>query len=138
MDAPSTSGAAEARGKKRNASGNADSTQVYTKNSKKRTSLSDYTYDVLFLQGDRSDITIRALSKDWHLHKNLLCRSGYFSGMFSGAWKEANESIIEMTVPEDITPRSASYCIGVPLQRRCRGFKGKCPGCFECSVLPTN
>ena len=112
MDAPSTSGIVQSQGEK-NSSKDADSTQALTrKGIKKRTSLTDYTYDVLFLQGERSDITIRALDKEWHLHKNLLCRSGYFSGMFSGAWQEANKSEIEMSVPDDITPETLHTAFG--------------------------
>ena len=116
MDTPSTSGMA-GNSEKRNASslcGEVDSTQTppTASSSKKRKSLSNYTYDVLFLQGEKSDITIRAFNRQWQLHKSLLCRSEYFSGMFSGAWKEANESVIELTLPEDITSDALHITLG--------------------------
>ena len=118
MDTPHTSGMTGHSGK-RNASslcGEGDSTQTTPAGSaskkRKPLSVSNYLYDVLFLQGDNSDITIRALEREWHLHKVLLSRSEYFSSMFSGAWKEANESVIELIVPDDITPEALDIALG--------------------------
>ena len=56
--------------------------------------------------------------------QDLLCRSGYFSGMFSGAWKEANESVIEMTAPEGITPEALHTALG-SLYKTMLRFPGK-------------
>jgi BTB/POZ domain-containing protein 13 len=36
--------------------------------------------------------------KEWHLHKVYLRQSPYFAGMFSGSWKESNESTVEIDI----------------------------------------
>ncbi|KAM9266367.1 germ cell-less protein-like 1 [Morus bassanus] len=57
-------------------------------------------YQTLFLNGENSDIKICALGEEWNLHKIYLCQSGYFSSMFSGAWKESSMNIIELEIPD--------------------------------------
>ncbi|XP_061204224.1 germ cell-less protein-like 1 [Neopsephotus bourkii] len=67
---------------------------------KKFKSTSEYIYLTLFLNGENSDIKIRALGEEWNLHKIYLCQSGYFSSMFSGSWKESSMNIIELEIPD--------------------------------------
>uniref|UniRef100_A0A8C1IRH5 Germ cell-less, spermatogenesis associated n=1 Tax=Cyprinus carpio TaxID=7962 RepID=A0A8C1IRH5_CYPCA len=67
---------------------------------KKLKSTSKYIYQTLFLNGEKSDIQIRALGQEWNLHKIYLCQSGYFSSMFSGSWKESNMMVIELEIPD--------------------------------------
>lgn len=49
---------------------------------KKMKSTSNYIYNTLFVNGENSDICVRALSREWHLHKLYLCQSPYFESMF--------------------------------------------------------
>ncbi|XP_065515163.1 germ cell-less protein-like 1 isoform X2 [Lathamus discolor] len=67
---------------------------------KKFKSTSEYIYLTLFLNGENSDIKIRALGEEWNLHKIYLCQSGYFSSMFSGSWKESSMNTIELEIPD--------------------------------------
>ncbi|XP_064328592.1 germ cell-less protein-like 1 [Phalacrocorax carbo] len=63
-------------------------------------STSKYIYQTLFVNGENSDVKICALGEEWNLHKIYLCQSGYFSSMFSGAWKESSMNIIELEIPD--------------------------------------
>ncbi|EEB13890.1 hypothetical protein Phum_PHUM264430 [Pediculus humanus corporis] len=65
---------------------------------KKLLSTPQYIYQVLFVDGTDSDITLIALGKEWKLHKVYLCQSPYFASMFSGSWKEANENIVHIKI----------------------------------------
>lgn len=67
-----------------------------SKTSKRRRlkSTSDYIYNALFLEGENSDIKIRALNCEWNLHKVYLRQAGYFSGMFNSSWKESSMKVI--------------------------------------------
>jgi len=56
-------------------------------------STSEYIYNALFLQGENSDIKIRALGQEWDLHKVYLRQAGYFSGMFNSSWKETSMKV---------------------------------------------
>ena len=56
-------------------------------------STSEYIYNALFLQGENSDVKIRALGQEWDLHKVYLRQAGYFSGMFNSSWKEASMKV---------------------------------------------
>ncbi|XP_033926368.1 germ cell-less protein-like 1 [Melopsittacus undulatus] len=67
---------------------------------KKFKSTSEYIYLTLFLNGENSDVKIRALGEEWSLHKIYLCQSGYFSSMFSGSWKESSMNTIELEIPD--------------------------------------
>lgn len=61
----------------------------------------DYIYQTLFLDGEGSDVTIRALGKDWKLHRIYMCQSPYFQSMFHGSWKESNEEVITLEIPDN-------------------------------------
>jgi BTB/POZ domain-containing protein 13 len=64
-------------------------------------STSSYIYNTLFINGENSDILVRALDKDWRLHKLYLCQSLYFDSMFKGSnWKEASQDRIEIAIPD--------------------------------------
>lgn len=63
-------------------------------------STSDYIYETLFTNGADSDISICALGKEWKLHRLYLRQSAYFSSMFSGSWKESNQSRIILDIPD--------------------------------------
>uniref|UniRef100_A0A8C1T8C9 Germ cell-less, spermatogenesis associated n=1 Tax=Cyprinus carpio TaxID=7962 RepID=A0A8C1T8C9_CYPCA len=96
----------ECRKRKRSAHCECDSepeeedSQLDTPRRKKLKSTSKYIYQTLFLNGEKSDIQIRALGQEWNLHKIYLCQSGYFSSMFSGSWKESNMMVIELEIPD--------------------------------------
>ncbi|KTF78131.1 hypothetical protein cypCar_00046963, partial [Cyprinus carpio] len=77
-----------------------EDSQLDTPCRKKLKSTSKYIYQTLFLNGENSDIQIRALGQEWNLHKIYLCQSGYFSSMFSGSWKESNMMVIELEIPD--------------------------------------
>lgn len=80
---------------------------------KKLMSTSKYIYQTLFLDGENSDVTIHALNTDWKLHKLYLKQSPYFSGMFSGSWKESKmEKITIEIVDENITEESLKIAFG--------------------------
>ncbi|KFO18532.1 germ cell-less protein-like 1 [Fukomys damarensis] len=66
-------------------------------------------YEALFLRGENSDVQIRALGEEWRLHRVYLCQSGYFAGMFSGAWRETNMDIIEIQIPDENIDREALH-----------------------------
>lgn len=66
-----------------------------------------YIYQALFKEGTDSDITLVALEREWKLHKVYLCQSPYFASMFSGSWREANESVVNIKI---IDPKITSQC----------------------------
>jgi BTB/POZ domain-containing protein 13 len=73
---------------------------LITHDRKKIQATSSYIYDTLFQKGVNSDVTITALGKEWKLHRLYLCQSGYFSGMFSGSWRESGEQSISLDIPD--------------------------------------
>lgn len=81
---------------------------------KKMKSTSNYIYSTLFLNGENSDICVRALNRTWNLHKLYLCQSPYFDSMFKGAkWKESSEREIEIAIPdENISEKSLFVSFG--------------------------
>ncbi|EDL95995.1 similar to germ cell-less (predicted) [Rattus norvegicus] len=66
-------------------------------------------YESLFLGGENSDVKICAFQQEWCLHRAYLCRSGYFSSMFCGAWLETNMNTIEMQMPDENIDREAFH-----------------------------
>lgn len=81
---------------------------------KKMKSTSNYIYNTLFVNGENSDICVRALSREWHLHKLYLCQSPYFESMFKNSqWRESNQTEIEIRIPDtNITERSLDIALG--------------------------
>ncbi|XP_023229079.1 germ cell-less protein-like 1 [Centruroides sculpturatus] len=80
---------------------------------RKLMSTSQYIYKTLFLQGQNSDITIVALSQEWKLHKVYLCQSPYFSSMFCGSWREAEEGIITVGIEDpNVTANALKIVFG--------------------------
>ena len=74
---------------------------------RKLRSTSSYIYQTLFKEGRDSDVTVRALDKEWRLHRLYLCQSSYFSSMFSGSWKESTMDKITITVADPTVNLSA-------------------------------
>ncbi|XP_074650673.1 germ cell-less protein-like 1 [Tubulanus polymorphus] len=70
---------------------------LHTPKRKKLKTTSKYIYETLFVNGENSDITVIAFNHEWKLHKVYLCQSGYFACMFSGSWKESNQTVIDMS-----------------------------------------
>lgn len=68
---------------------------------------SEYIYNVLFLEGENSDISIYALGHEWKLHKVYLCQSGYFRGMLKGQWIESGQAFIAIEIPDETIDRKA-------------------------------
>ena len=56
-------------------------------------STSEYIYNALFLEGENSDVKLRAFGRDWNLHKVYLRQAGYFGGMFNSSWKESTMKV---------------------------------------------
>lgn len=61
----------------------------------------EYIYKNLFQEQRQSDVCIKALGKEWHLHKLYLSQSPYFHAMFSGGWKESHENLIEIEILDE-------------------------------------
>ncbi|CAB3994466.1 germ cell-less -like 1 [Paramuricea clavata] len=68
---------------------------------KKQRTTSDYIYHTLFVNGQDSDVTLVALDIEWKLHKLYLCQSNYFKSMFTGTWKESQQSLIKLEIPDE-------------------------------------
>lgn len=76
-------------------------------------STSKYIYQTLFLEGENSDVTIRALNKDWKLHRLYLKQSPYFCSMFCGSWKESDMEVVNIDiVDENITEEALKISFG--------------------------
>lgn len=90
------------------------SADLLTPQRKKMKSTSAYIYNTLFKNGENSDIVVRALSREYHLHKLYLCQSPYFDSMFKGSkWKESNQSHIEIAIPDqNINERALDITFG--------------------------
>ncbi|XP_034341219.1 germ cell-less protein-like 2 [Arvicanthis niloticus] len=74
---------------------------------------SNYAYENLFLNGNDSDIKIRARRRTWCLHKVFLCQSGYFANVLKGTWKESHNIVIKLVIKnEDIDARSLHFVFG--------------------------
>jgi len=69
---------------------------------KKMKTTSEYIYKTLFLNGENSDVTIKALEQEWHLHKIYLCQSPYFRSMFKGDWLEKGKNNIAILTPDEL------------------------------------
>ncbi|CAG0883925.1 unnamed protein product [Darwinula stevensoni] len=98
----------------------------------RRLSNHEYIYETLFMNGVGSDVIIVALGHDWNLHKQflmqcklikdgnkwewecvLVLQSPYFASMFSGAWRESEESVIEIPITDPlITKNSLRLVLG--------------------------
>uniref|UniRef100_A0A0P6FPD4 Germ cell-less protein 1 n=1 Tax=Daphnia magna TaxID=35525 RepID=A0A0P6FPD4_9CRUS len=57
-----------------------------------------YIYKALFQEGKNHDVTLVIFGKEWNLHKIYLCQSPYFASMFSGSWKESDQSVIQIEI----------------------------------------
>lgn len=68
---------------------------------KKLRTTSDYIYNTLFVGGQDSDVTLVALGIEWKLHKLYLCQSNYFKSMFLGPWKESQQNLIKLEIPDE-------------------------------------
>uniref|UniRef100_A0AAG5DKE9 BTB domain-containing protein n=1 Tax=Anopheles atroparvus TaxID=41427 RepID=A0AAG5DKE9_ANOAO len=71
---------------------------LQTPKRKKLTSTAKYIYQALFKEERNSDITVHALGKQWHLHKVYLSQSPYFSSMFNGSWREADDDYVHIEI----------------------------------------
>lgn len=90
-------------------------THLLTPQKKKMKSTSLYVYKTLFIEGQQSDIKVKALNREWNLHKIYLCQSPYFATMFQNgsAWKESNQSCIEISIPDtNINEKSLDLTFG--------------------------
>lgn len=66
-----------------------------------------YIYKTFFVEEQNSDMSVMALGKVWHLHKIYLCQSPYFASMFSGSWREREQSFITIEI---IDPKITLEC----------------------------
>lgn len=71
---------------------------LQTPKKKKLLTTAQYIYKTLFQEEKGSDITVVMLGKAWKLHKVYISQSPYFASMFSGSWREANETVIRSEV----------------------------------------
>lgn len=79
--------------------------EVSTK--KRLRTTSQYIYQTLFLNGENSDVTIKALGQEWNLHKVYIRQAGYFSSMFHDQWKESSMSEITLQIPDEMIDKNA-------------------------------
>ncbi|GAB6024233.1 hypothetical protein CHUAL_008928 [Chamberlinius hualienensis] len=87
--------------------------ELNTPKRKKLMSTSQYIYKTLFVDGKNSDVTIVALNVEWRLHKVYLCQAPYFSSMFNGSWKEANDDEINIEIADpNITVEALKIVLG--------------------------
>ena len=85
-------------------------TKLRTPNKQKMKSTSHYIYNTLFVRGENSDIVVKALNKEWRLHKIYIMQSPYFQSMFKGAkWRESQESYIEIAIPDENISEKALF-----------------------------
>uniref|UniRef100_A0A8C6HY34 BTB domain-containing protein n=1 Tax=Mus spicilegus TaxID=10103 RepID=A0A8C6HY34_MUSSI len=74
---------------------------------------SNDAYQILFLDGNDSDIKIHALGRTWCLHKVFLCQSGYFANILKGTWRESHHGVINLIIKnKDIDTRSLHFVFG--------------------------
>ncbi|KAM7044566.1 germ cell-less protein-like 2 [Molossus nigricans] len=87
--------------------------QVVTTNHRKKVKItSEYAYQTLFLNGETSDIKIRALGNVWCLHKMFLFQSGYFATMFRDSCK-ASQDVINLEIKDqNIDAESLHFVLG--------------------------
>ncbi|VDO38756.1 unnamed protein product [Onchocerca flexuosa] len=74
--------------------------EVETRKTKKISKLdtAKYIHKRLFIDGAKSDITIRALGRTWNLHKLYLEQCKFFDSLFRGHWKDSNNSVIQIDI----------------------------------------
>ncbi|CAK8696766.1 unnamed protein product [Clavelina lepadiformis] len=76
---------------------------------KKLKTTSQFIYNALFLNGESSDVTIKAFDHEWNLHKVYLRQAGYFSGMFNGDWKESTMNEVHLQIPDEKIDKEALH-----------------------------
>ncbi|XP_040571309.1 germ cell-less protein-like 1 [Lepeophtheirus salmonis] len=91
---------------------------VNTRKRCKLRSTCDHIYGRLFLEGHNSDVVIRALDREWRLHKVYLEQSPYFQSMFSGSWIESSLETVELNI---IDPLISSETLNTALSSLYRG-----------------
>lgn len=69
---------------------------------KKMRTTSEYIYKTLYVNGENSDIKIKALDVTWKLHKIYLCQSAYFRSMIKGEWVEKEQEEVCIHIPDDL------------------------------------
>ncbi|KAM3726595.1 Germ cell-less protein-like [Dirofilaria immitis] len=57
-----------------------------------------YIHKRLFVDGAKSDITIRALGRTWNLHRLYLEQCKFFDSLFRGHWKDSNNAVIQIDI----------------------------------------
>lgn len=84
-----------------------------TSQSKKAKITSEYAYQTFFLNGETSDITIRALGKVWCLHKRYLRQSGYFATLFRNSCDDSDKDIVNLEIRDhNIDVESLNFVLG--------------------------
>lgn len=85
-------------------------------------SLGEFILKRGFFEGACSDVTIKAFGQDYKLHRLILDRSGYFSSLFTGPWKDMSNNVHELIFDdENITQESFELAIA----KLYGGFKAK-------------
>lgn len=78
-----------------------------------RQTLSDFILKRGFFEGACSDITIKAFQQDYHLHKLILDRSGYFSSLFNGPWNDPTNTTHELIFEDDDNITQESFELAI-------------------------
>lgn len=89
--------------------GDDDTDGFHSPERKRLRTTSEYIYNVLFLEGENSDISIFAMGHQWKLHKVYLCQSGYFRGMLKGQWIESGQAVIAIEIPDETVDKKALH-----------------------------
>ncbi|CAI4228412.1 unnamed protein product [Auanema sp. JU1783] len=60
-----------------------------------------YLYEKLFLRGEDSNITVRALDRTWKLHRFYLQQCSFFEALLSGDWSDSKKEVHDLDIPDD-------------------------------------
>ena len=93
---------------------------VCTSQGKKVKITSEHAYRTLFLNGETSDIKIRALGSVWCLHKMFLCQSNYLATVLRDSWKGCHTDIIDLEInDQNINVESLHFVLGWLYRNEC-------------------
>ncbi|XP_036271684.1 germ cell-less protein-like 1 [Pipistrellus kuhlii] len=87
--------------------------QEASRSQSKKVITSEYAYQTFFLNGETSDIKIRALGQVWCLHKRYLRQSVYFATLLRNSCDHSNKDIIDLDIRDhNIDVESLNFVLG--------------------------
>ncbi|GMR47561.1 hypothetical protein PMAYCL1PPCAC_17756 [Pristionchus mayeri] len=70
-----------------------------------------YVYDKLFVEGQDSDISIKALGYRWKLHRFYLKQCDYFSVLLDGEWKDSKIAEYTLEIPDEHVTKDGLHSV---------------------------